>query len=53
MPHLISRDGDQVHGVIDGLQDTQDRGQRLLQVISPLAALTVLEHLLRSDTAET
>lgn len=46
MSHLISCDGDEVHGVIDGLQDAEDGGERRLQVISPLTALTVLQHFL-------
>lgn len=29
-PHLVSCDGDEVHGVVYGLQDPQDGGERLL-----------------------
>lgn len=42
-----------MHGVVDSLEDAQDGGQRLLQVSSSLTALTVLQHLLYSDTQET
>lgn len=49
-PHLISCNCDEVHGVIDSFQNAQNRCQRLLQVISPLTALTVLQHFLWSET---
>lgn len=48
--HLISCNGDEVHGVIDSLEDAQDGGQRLLQVIGPLKALAVLQHFLWWET---
>lgn len=45
-PHLVAGDGDQVHGVVHGLEDAQDGAQGLLQVLRPLAALAVFKHLL-------
>lgn len=35
-----------MHGVVHGLEDAQDGAQRLLEVLSPLAAPAVLQHLL-------
>lgn len=47
---LVSCDGDEVHGVVDGLQDAQDGGERLLEVCAAFAALAVLQQLLEDET---
>lgn len=52
MSHLKSCNGDKVHGVIDSLEDPHNGGQRILQVISPFTALTVLQHFLKLEKTE-
>lgn len=51
-PYVIACDGDEVHGVIHGLEDAQDGAQRLLQVLSALAALAVFQHFLAGGGRE-
>lgn len=43
---LVSCDGDEVHGVINSFQDSQDGGESFLEVIAAIAAFTVLQQLL-------
>lgn len=45
-PYVIASDGNQVHGVVDGLEDAQDGAQGLLQVLGPRTAPAVFQHLL-------
>lgn len=50
--HLVSRDGDEVHGVVYCLKDPQDGGERLLQVVAAIATLAVLQEFLKEEQEE-
>lgn len=45
--HLVSGDGDEVHGVVHGLQDPKDGSERLLEVVTAVATLAVLQQFLK------
>lgn len=45
-PYVIACDGDEVHGVVHGLEDAQDGAECLLEVLGSLTALAVFQHLL-------
>lgn len=51
-PYVIACDGNEVHGVIYSLEDAQNGVQRLLQVLSTLAALAVFQHFLAGGSRE-